>query len=324
MKNSFNCYPSFIGFAMGDALGVPVEFKSRSELHRNPVTDLRGFGTHHQPPGTWSDDSSMTFCTAESICSGTELHRLANSFCQWKNHAHWTPHGTVFDIGIQTTKALDYLHLLVEREDYDALNYLRSNEDEYTNGNGSLMRILPFVFTTQHMEPSLQFEYLWKVSSLTHPHIRAAIACWFYVQYSQFLLQDLDKFEAFYKTQEALRVLLEVKGIVSRERAVFERILKIDFWQLKPNAIASSGYVIHTLEASLWCLLTSTSYEEAVLKAINLGDDTDTTGAVTGGLAGLYFGIDTLPKSWLLQLARLDDIQNLCTNFNRMLQSKFS
>jgi ADP-ribosylglycohydrolase len=106
-----------------------------------------------------------------------------------------------------------------------------------------------------------------------------------------------------------------------KEIALFNRLLKNDIDKLPEEEIKSSGYVLHTLEASIWCLLTTNSYKEAVLRAVNLGEDTDTTGAVTGGLAGLLYGIDTIPKEWLQKIARYDDIANLAEQFSDKLAS---
>ncbi|MEI6898599.1 MAG: ADP-ribosylglycohydrolase family protein, partial [Bacteroidota bacterium] len=98
---------SFLGFAAGDALGVPVEFESRESLKDHPVTDMLGYRTHNQPAGTWSDDSSMVFCTAESLCNGYSLDDIALQYSKWKNNKFWTPHGRVFDIGISTSTGIE-------------------------------------------------------------------------------------------------------------------------------------------------------------------------------------------------------------------------
>lgn len=132
-------HSSIFGLVVGDALGVPVEFKKRDFLKRFPVTDMQAYGVHDQPLGTWSDDSSLTFCLAESLCSGYNLDHIAQKFLQWFNAEIWTPHGKVFDIGIATAEAIKMIK-------HGADPILCGGASEMDNGNGSLMRILPLLF----------------------------------------------------------------------------------------------------------------------------------------------------------------------------------
>lgn len=105
-----------------------------------------------------------------------------------------------------------------------------------------------------------------------------------------------------------------------KEVGLFERILKSDISKYSEDEIKSSSYVLHSLEASLWCFLNSESYSEAVLKAVNLGEDTDTTGAITGGIAGIYYGFENIPKEWVAELVRKDDIEKLCIKFENKIK----
>jgi ADP-ribosylglycohydrolase len=125
------------------------------------------------------------------------------------------------------------------------------------------------------------------------------------------ILKDKDKFEAYKNTQLILSEFLEEKSFNTVEIGLFDRILKNDISKCNENEIHSSGYVLHSLEASIWCFLNSNSYEEAVLKAVNLGQDTDTTAAIAGGLAGIYYGIENIPQKWMENLARTNDIKDL-------------
>ncbi|OXS59792.1 hypothetical protein B1A99_09630 [Cohnella sp. CIP 111063] len=131
-----------VGLCLGDALGVPVEFRSREVLERQPVSEMIGYGTYNQPPGTWSDDSSLTFCLMESICQcrQIDLYDIADKFSSWLWEGYWTSHGEVFDVGIATKKAIEKLTEEFVRPDF------AGGQDEYSNGNGSLMRILPLAF----------------------------------------------------------------------------------------------------------------------------------------------------------------------------------
>ena len=115
----------------------------------------------------------------------------------------------------------------------------------------------------------------------------------------------------YHETKQEVTAFLDTTSIINDEVKLFDRLLRGDIYDVSASEIKSSGYVLHTLEASIWCLLTTTTYKEAVLKAVNLGLDTDTTGAVTGGLAGLHYGFNAIPEDWVLKLARNKDIDNL-------------
>ncbi len=295
-----------LGTAVADAIGVPVEFEPRSVLKENPVTDMREYGTYHLPKGTWSDDTSLMLCLAESIVEGLDLNKLAQKFIAWKNDNYWTPRGWVFDIGIGT-------RIAIERLENGMTPELAGGFEEMDNGNGSLMRILPLIIFTKGFTIEERFLWTKKVSSLTHAHIRSIMACFYYLEFAKKIIEGQDKWQAYKELQFELTNYFEGKSINPLEINKLNRLLKEDISKNTEETIRSSGYVIDTLEASIWCLLTSNSYQEAVLKAVNLGGDTDTTGAVTGGLAALIYGIETIPTVWLEVLARKDDIINLST-----------
>lgn len=293
-----------LGAAIGDALGVPVEFKPRIYFKENPVINMREFGTHNQPKGTWSDDTSLMLCLAESIVEGLDLQKLAQKFIGWKNDNYWTARGWVFDIGIGSRMAIERLENGTPPE-------LAGGYDEMDNGNGSLMRILPLVLFTKDLEIDQRFEWTKKVSSLTHAHIRSVMVCFYYLEFAKKIIEGKNKFQAYSELQKEMNLYFESIKINPLEIQKFNRLLFEDISKEEEDNINSSGYVIDTLEASVWCILTTDNYKDAVLKAVNLGQDTDTTGAVTGGLAGLIYGIGTIPDDWLAVLARKNDIINL-------------
>ena len=303
---------ALFGVAVADALGVPVEFKSREEIAKNPVTDMAGYGTYNLPPGTWSDDSSLTFCLAEALTQGFDLNSIAQNFVRWYYDTYWTPHGHVFDIGIATRWAIDRL---AQGENPESAG----GRGEDDNGNGSLMRILPLLFYIMDKPIDERFDITHKVSSITHGHIRSVIACFYYLEFAKQIVEGKDKFEIYRNLQTEIPPYLTRRAVEPNETGVFNRLLQGDIHSLSEDQIHSSGYVLHTLEASIWCLLTTDNYREAVLKAVNLGRDTDTTAAVTGGLAGLLYGIDDIPKNWIAQLARKDDIENLIERLTKQL-----
>jgi ADP-ribosyl-[dinitrogen reductase] hydrolase len=295
---------ALFGLAVGDALGVPLEFKSREAIRINPVTEMIGYGTHNQPPGTWSDDSSLTFCLAEALTQDFDLSIIAGNFQKWLYQNYWTPYEEVFDVGIATRLAIHRLSTGTKPELAGG-----SNEDE--NGNGSLMRILPLLFYIKDKPIDERFSITKTVSSITHGHIRSVIACFYYLEFARKLRNKDDKYSIYRAVGTSVFEYLQSSSINSSEMKVFDHLLKGDIREVPEENIKSSGYVLHTLEASIWCLLTTGSYKDAVLKAVNLGQDTDTTGAVTGGLAGLLYGTDNIPLHWMKQLARREDIEDL-------------
>ena len=305
---------ALFGVAVGDALGVPVEFNSRQTIVKNPVTDMVGYGTYNLPAGTWSDDSSLAFCLAEALTQDFDLNTIGQNFVKWYHHNFWTPRGNVFDIGIATRQAIARLAQGEQAE-------LAGGFDETDNGNGSLMRILPLLFYIQDKPINERYEITKQVSSITHGHIRSVIACFYYLEFARQLFSGKDKFEIYTHLQTEITNHLTSLSINPKEIALFDRLLKNDIHNLNADDIQSSGYVLHTLEASIWCLLTTDNYKEAVLKAVNLGSDTDTTGAVTGGLAGLLYGFDNIPTNWTKQIARKDDIENLAERLAEKLAS---
>lgn len=286
---------AILGFVVSDALGVPVEFMTREQLDADPVVDMRGFGTHNQPPGTWSDDTSMTLATIEAFnhYSGNNPARLAMlNFENWLNEGLFTPYGKVFDVGNTTRKAI--------------LRFSKTSDEKtcgcsdiQDNGNGALMRMLPLAFLNLPIEDKLIKTR--EFAALTHSHELNLTACEFFVKLADNLICRKDDW------LKSAYSLIQLRGDPD---GIFDRIPNIEC--LPRSEIRSTGYVIDTLEAVLWCLLTTDSYKSCVLKAVNLGDDTDTVAAIAGGLAGIIYGKEAIPEEWLSQIARLDYISELC------------
>lgn len=299
---------AFLGLAIGDAMGVPVEGYSRIALTDDPVTDYRAFGTHNQPIGTWSDDSSMSFCTAESLCNGYNLYNIAEYFGLWFYEDLWTARGQIFDYGIVTEVALNNLKNGVDP-------HLSGEIIEGSNGNGSLVRLLPLAFYLKEADQNTRFNMVMEVSGITHRHMCTIFACFILNEYTILLLEGDDKWQAYAKLQVVIKQFIANHPLIQSEICKFSRILDHSLAKLSEDEISSSGYVIDTLEAALWCFLTTDSFEQAVLKAVNLGNDTDATGCVCGGLAGLYYGLTGIPQQWIVDLAKNDDIIDLAERF---------
>ncbi|MDH6308924.1 ADP-ribosyl-[dinitrogen reductase] hydrolase [Dysgonomonas sp. PFB1-18] len=304
-------HSALFGVAVGDALGVPVEFKDRSYLKKNPVVDYLGYMCWNQPPGTWSDDSSLTFCLAESLCKGYDLDDIATNFVKWYQTGYWGAHYKVFDIGGSTRYSIQRL-IKGESPRYSG------NMMESDNGNGSLMRILPIAFyLAEESDLDKIYKTVKEISSITHAHFRSVFACFIYIIFVLEILKNVEKRAAYKNMQNKVLSYIDGKGFNEKEVSLFERLLNNDIEKYKEDEIASSGYVLHSLEAAFWCLMNEDSYHKTVLKAVNLGGDTDTTAAIAGGLAGLLYGFDAIPQKWIDQLARKGDIMELCDRLGK-------
>lgn len=303
---------ALFGLAVGDALGVPVEFRPRQELSIRPVNTMRAFGSWNQPAGTWSDDSSLAFCLAESLAKGYDLNDIAQNFVNWMQHGYWGAHHKVFDIGGTTRFSIGRLTKGIS----PSLSGAAMEDD---NGNGSLMRIMPLLFYIKGMPITERYARAKEVSAITHGHFRSVFSCFIYLELALRIFNGHSAEEAYYKMRHEVLAFANQQNFLKKEIEYFKRILHGDIKTQHETAIHSSGYVLRTLEASIWCLLNTDNYAGAVLKAVNLGDDTDTTGCVTGGLAGLLYGYDDIPISWIETLARKEDISNLCERLNQQI-----
>ena len=300
---------------MGDALGVPVEFKKRENLRKFPVTGYLEYMSWNQPKGTWSDDSSLTLCLADELAKGYDIEKIGQSFVKWVKYGHWTAHGKLFDIGGTTRHSIARL---IKGESAK----FSGNIFEEDNGNGSLMRILPLAFYLKDEENIEKiYQTVKEVSSITHGHFRSVFACFIYVIFAIELMKGKNKNEAYNYMQSIALKYAENQEFNPKEIELFERILKNDISNYPEDEIKSSGYVLHSLEASFWCFLNSENYSEAVLKAVNLGEDTDTTAAITGGIAGIFYGFENIPEEWVAELVRKDDIESLCENLENKLEN---
>jgi ADP-ribosylglycohydrolase len=293
-----------IGHAVGDALGVPVEFASREELDKAPVTDMEGYGTYPVPAGAWSDDTSMSLCTLDVLGRyGLDYDGVMINFGKWYYNDEFTPTGEMFDVGNTCSIAIE--NYVVGKKSYSECG--RSGERD--NGNGSLMRIHPVVLylVSKDMPMEEKIEIVHTMSALTHAHDRSKIGCGIYA----FILWEL-------LNNPTMSAIKDGLGKAARfyegqaELVHYNRLFERTFIITPRNAIKSDGYIVNTLEAAVWCLLTTNSYHDAVLKAVNLGDDTDTVAAITGGLAGALYGYDAIPEKWGNTLMKREYIESLC------------
>ena len=288
-----------MGVVVGDALGCPVQFESRREVAGHPVTGMRGYGTFNLPEGSWTDDSSLTIALLESIgrLSRIDLDDIMGNFMKWLYDGDFTPYGYSYDVGRGTMQAIG-------RYKRNRKAQKCGGEEEWNNGNGSLMRILPACIYCSKKLRGGEFS--------ERDAILAACGLYFFMadqvmnaegslreRLQAGLTRGFEFYEAFLADKDNLRLYNRMQDLESFATVPAERI-------------KASGYVVDTLEAAVWSLVTTDSFEQALLKAVNLGDDTDTVGAVTGGLAGLYYGYHRIPADWLAAIKRREWIEGMC------------
>ena len=254
------------GVCVGDALGLPVQFKPRSYMTQNPITNMIGFGTYNQPPGSWSDIGNSTSSSVKRLLSGTSPLQSGDANME-------------------------------------------------ANGNGSLMRTLPlaYLFHFQNTPEDKKFQITKEVSAITHAHPLSVVSCSIYIDFVLQILEGNSIQNSFQKIVADKNKYYQL--LTKSEQTYFENILEKDLKNFTESEIKSSGFVIDSLEASFWCLLNSSTYKETVIKAVNLGEDTDTIAAIAGGVAGIFYGYDTIPDSWIQVIANGSEINRVCKLF---------
>ncbi|MCJ2110210.1 ADP-ribosylglycohydrolase family protein [Methylobacterium sp. E-025] len=279
---------SLVGLAIGDALGTTIEFKPRGSFE--PVTDIVGGGPFDLRAGEWTDDTAMALCLADSLIARDDLDErdLLERFVRWFRDGENSVTGRCFDIGNVTSTALARFEQTGEIH--------AGPSDPMTAGNGSLMRLAPIAVRFWN-DPVRLRDAARRQSYTTHGAVEAVDAC----ETFALILAD-----AIYG-----KPLSDVlRPSYGHRFCDGVRTIMDGSWDgAQRTDIRSSGYVLHSLEAALWCVGTSTTFPEAVLKAVNLGDDADTTGAITGQIAGAIYGLSGIPRGWRKKLAWQDRIE---------------
>ena len=308
-----NIKSAIYGFVIGDAMGVPIEFEEREKLMKSPVTNMLGYGSYDVPKGVWSDDTSMTLATIDSIIVNKKelnYNDIANKFCEWINNAKYTATNEVFDIGT-TTK-------------YSLMRYWNNNIDATKcggtgiseNGNGSLMRMLPIALYCFYnkMEDNDIINIVRNTSSITHAHEISIIGCYMYVKYIIFILSKNNKTES-YKLLQKIDYSIFNKDNID----LYERIIKDDISRYSLDTIKSTGFVVDTLESVLWVILNTENFNEAIIGSVNLGGDTDTNAAITGSIAGILYGYDSMNKKWIKDIKNKELLNKYIYEFTNTL-----
>jgi len=277
------------GHLVGDAIGVPYEFTRAEAIQR---VEWGHRGTHGQPAGTWSDDGALMLALLDSLLSrGFDIEDQGRRAMRWLDENAYAP-GPLFDIGNTTHGALQRLKRGVRASEAGLAG-------EADNGNGSLMRILAVALVDRHRSLEELVEHAMQASALTHRHPRAQVACAVYCVIARSLLRGEPREDGFARALESVRGL--VSGPHHSELVTIE-----DF-----AAPSGSGYVVDTLWSAWTAFAASRSYAETIERAIQFGSDTDTTAAVAGGLAGIYWGRSGIPAEWLSALRGREIVEPL-------------
>ncbi|SDL00580.1 ADP-ribosylglycohydrolase [Catalinimonas alkaloidigena] len=284
------------GLLVGDALGVPYEFHApsalppREQLDMTPPADFQR--AHARVPvGTWSDDGAQALALLASLlhCHELDLDDFGRRLLNWQDWGYLAVDGEVFDIGIQTSRALQALRSGTPPA-------LAGPRDEMANGNGSLMRVLPLALWHRGSDLDL-IRQAERQSLVTHGHLRAQVCCALYCLWARRLLQ-----EATDPWHEVIATLHQHYG---DDSLAWEQLA----WHVRPHDPpdgSGSGYVVDCLRSARWAVETGHSYEAVVKNAISLGRDTDTTACVAGGIAGIQYGWQGIPERWRQQLRGRD------------------
>jgi ADP-ribosyl-[dinitrogen reductase] hydrolase len=283
---------ALLGLACGDAIGTTVEFSPRGSFAS--VTDMVGGGPFGLKAGQWTDDTSMALCLAESLLTKGAFDS-ADQMSRYSNWWHWgylSSTGECFDIGMTVR---------------DALSRFAASESPYCGstdprsaGNGSLMRLAPVVLFS-HPDLTSVHRYAADSSRTTHGAPEAIESCQLFAEILSAALSG--------KPKDALMDGLQ---FVPREARIAE-LASSSFLEKGEAAIYGTGYCVASLEAALWCFFKTDSFEAAVLRAANLGDDADTTAAITGQIAGAYYGVQGIRSDWLSKLSMREDIEHMAS-----------
>ena len=281
-----------IGLAIGDAIGTTVEFKARDTFE--PVTDMVGGGPFDLEAGQWTDDTSMALCLAESllISNGFDADDLMQRFCMWWDEGYLSSTGECFDIGITVSEALSRFTI--------SGNPFSGSSDPLSAGNGSIMRLAPVpMYYYKDLKKTIEIAVL--SSKTTHG--------------TEECLEAGDFFSCILNSSligKAKEEILKTGYTRSYKKEKIKDIAQESYLKKSIADIRGTGYVVESLEAALWCFEKSDSFESAILSAVNLGDDADTTAAVCGQLAGAYYGYKGMPSHWKEQLCMHDKILGIC------------
>lgn len=302
---------SIWGFALGDALGVPFEFFSPDELQDLDITHLnknKYFSKSHPsvPLGTWSDDTSQLLILLESLINnnGLDVHDFSQKLIKWKNTGYMSIDGYTFDIGVQTYQALKKI------ENNQVKNWF-NNISEFDNGNGSLMRVLALSLYSKSTNVRLILD-AHNQSAVTHPHIRSQICCAIYAVWARNILKGMSVETAWFESIDTIFNFYKMYLPIALNE--LDLVLSFD-----EKSCHGTGYVVDTLQTVKNILFNNYNYQSVVSVAIKTGNDTDTTAALSGGIAAIAYGLNTVPDYWWQQLRGKIIIDRVIHKFYRSI-----
>lgn len=304
---------ALLGFAVGDAFGVPMEFLPRETVRKLGVTEMTGNDVFPQlnsrwgkliPSGSWSDDTSMLISSMDSItrCNGINYEDIMKSFMSWYNGEKYTSLDFTFGVGSTVLKALKKYIMGVPPLSCGGIN-IRDN------GNGSLMRILPFSLycINNRLSDREMAEVISAASGLTHAHDISKMSCYIYTQFLKSIIETKNPVLAFDKLHN-----IDYSQYFSAEAIqAHQQLLKGSFKFITYDKIKESGYVVDTLESVIYSILHSRDFESSILTAVNMGYDTDTVAGITGSIAGILYGKESIPNRWLEKLKKKEYLEKI-------------
>jgi ADP-ribosylglycohydrolase len=293
---------ALLGLAIGDALGAPLEFLFPGEFE--PVSDFQGGGAHDLRAGEWTDDTSQALALGDSLAeAGWDLDDQAERYLAWWRQGRYSSNGRVFDIG-RTTQ----LSLHTFEATRDARRSGRADEEE--SGNGSLMRLAPVPMRSLHLFPDGLADLVERAvesSLVTHGSPQCTTACAWSAVVLAGLMTGASREEVLDPEWEPVRRLRSLMPL----HPLIDEVVSGSYRERQPPEIRGEGWVVRSLEAALWAFHDAPDAETALLRAVNLGDDADTTGAVAGQFAGAFWGASGLPERWRESVARRDLIDDV-------------
>ena len=301
-----------IGFAIGEAMGVPTESSKRADLLEKPVLKMIPKISNGIPKGAWSDGTSLTIATMDAISKkGLNYTAMADNYVRWFTTNKFCSINESFGIENTTLKSL------VRYTQHMDEAYECGSDDYYDNGNGALSRILPiaYYFTTHKDTDKNIYEVVKLTSSITHAHEVSVLGCYIFVRLTMFLLKGNNKYTALRQVKK-----LDYSMFSKESLDEYSRILVADIDDLEIEEIKTTSFIVDTLEAAIWCFLKSESFKECVIATTNIGGDTVAIGGVAGALAGIFYGYGNIPKNYLEDLRKKDYLIELCENYETFLR----
>jgi ADP-ribosyl-[dinitrogen reductase] hydrolase len=274
-----------LGLAVGDALGAPIEFASPGSFE--PLTDMISGGAFGLQRGQYTDDTTMALCIAESILEKGCFDPIdqLQRFVRWYRQGYLSSTGTCFDIGNTTRASL---------EDFERSGQPFRAPGGLRGGNGAIMRLAPVAMAFA-LQPGEAIRLCGESARTTHNFVECVDTCRLLGALIIGALQGESKERLLSSDYAPLESLWQGEPLTP---AVVE-ILQGSYKSKNPPQLRGGGLTTESLEAAMWAFYHSGSFEEGVLKAVNLGNDADSTGAVFGQLAGAYYGLQAIPPRWV-------------------------